>query len=235
MEHKAIKISFKSEKEGSFSARIATLNVVDSDGDITKSGAFPAGKEVVVSAYQHGSWQGTLPVGKAVIREEGNDVIADGEFNLATVSGKEHYEAVKFTGDLQEWSYGFWPTKWRIDEVEGKEVRILEAVDPVEISPVLKGAGVGTATLGIKTLPYAEHFEAVLAAVKDVSERTKLLADLRRKEGRELSSAKREQVKELRAQLSALAAGLDELVEIPDSVTLRGLFMQNQKTLMEVH
>jgi phage head maturation protease len=234
MEHKAIKISFKSDKEGSFSAVIATLNVEDSDGDITEPGAFPTGKELVVSAYQHGSWQGALPVGKAVIREAGNLVIADGEFNLASVSGKDHYETVKFTGDLQEWSYGFWPTKWRKEEREGKEVRILEAVDPIEISPVLKGAGVGTATLGIKNLSFAEHFEVVLAAVKDVSERTKSLADLRRKEGRALSPAKREQVKELRAQLSALAAGMDELVEIPDSATMRGLFMNYQKTLTEV-
>lgn len=236
MEHKSIKIQFKAESEGAFTAQIATLDVVDSDGDLTKRGAFPEGKELVISAYQHGSWQGALPVGKAVIKEVGDAVIAEGQFNLSMESGREHYEAVKFTGSLQEWSYGFWPLKWNEQKINGEMIRILESVDPVEISPVLKGAGVGTATLGIKEegIPFTQHLETALAAVEGVVGRTKSLADLRRKEGRELSSAKREQVKEIRAQLSALAADLDELVEIPDSATVRGLYMNYQKTLSEV-
>jgi hypothetical protein len=36
MEHKSIKIQFKEAQEGAFTAQIATLNVVDSDGDLTR-------------------------------------------------------------------------------------------------------------------------------------------------------------------------------------------------------
>ena len=196
--------------------------MIDSDGDLTKAGAFPAGKELLISAYQHGSWQGALPVGKAVIREIGDAVIAEGQFNLNSVSGREHYEAVKFTGGLQEWSYGFWPVKWNMEEVDGKQVRILESVDPIEISPVLKGAGIGTATLTIKDndgATFVQHFETALAAVAGVVERSKSLADLRRKEGRTLSQANRSRIKELQAQLNALSTELQSLLDETDNTS----------------
>lgn len=241
MEHKSIKIQFKEAQEGAFTAQIATLNVVDSDGDLTKSGAFPTGKELLISAYQHGSWQGALPVGKAVIREIGDAVIAEGQFNLNSASGREHYEAVKFTGSLQEWSYGFWPVKWNMEEIDGKQVRILESVDPVEISPVLKGAGVGTATLAIKEddgAPFAQHFETALAAVVGVVERSKSLADLRRKEGRTLSQANRNRIKDLQSQLNTLSAELQTLLDETDTASksvVGSLYLAFSRTLRNLN
>ena len=108
LEHKSFTgMELKADKPGSFTARIATLDVIDKDGDVTIAGAFPAGKTILISAYQHGSWSGGLPVGKGVIREAGSEVFVDGEFNLKTETGKEHYETVKFSPELTEWSYGF--------------------------------------------------------------------------------------------------------------------------------
>ena len=241
MEHKSIKIQFKEGHEGSFIAQIATLNVIDSDSDLTKPGAFPAGKELLISAYQHGSWQGALPVGKAVIKEIGDAVIAEGQFNLNSVSGREHYEAVKFTGSLQEWSYGFWPVKWNMEEIDGKQVRILESVDPVEISPVLKGAGVGTATLAIKEddgATLAQQFETALAAVTGLLQRSRSLADLRRKEGRTLSQANRNRIKELQAQLNDLSAELQSLLDETDSTSksvVGSLYLAYTRTLRNLN
>lgn len=151
MERKAIEIELKADKEGSFTARIATLNVVDGDGDITLPGAFPEGKEVLVSAYQHGSWMGALPVGKAIIKETDEQVLAEGEFNLKTQGGRDHYEAVKFSMQLQEWSYGFEILEAEDGDYEGSKVRYLKKVEPFEISPVLLGSGVDTGTLAIKS------------------------------------------------------------------------------------
>lgn len=94
-------IELKKDKPGFFTARIATLKVVDKDGDLTLPGAFPEGKEILISAYQHGSWTGALPVGKGVIHELGDEVIVEGEFNLKSSTGKEHYETVKFAPDLR--------------------------------------------------------------------------------------------------------------------------------------
>jgi len=223
-ERKSITLELKAEEEGAFTARIATLDVIDHDGDLTRPGAFPK-KDVLVSAYQHGSWNGALPVGKATIREEGNAAIAEGKFNLATTTGRDHYEAVKFAGDKQEWSYGFKVIGSAPDkEIEAyakehdgaRPVRIITKVEPYEISPVLLGAGINTQTLGIKAgLPYSDEAEAALAAVESWVERTKSLADLRRKEGRDLSEGNRKRLEALIEPLSSIKADLEGLLTEP--------------------
>ena len=176
IEHKAIILKLDDEKEGSFTARIATLDVIDLDGDVTLASAFPDGKVILISAYMHASWMGSLPVGKAVIREEKGEVLGDGEFNLKTDSGMEHYQAVKFSGELQEWSYGFKILEVGSDkEVEAwvkahggaRPDRIIKKLDPFEMSPVLLGAGIDTATLSIKSRTnIKERYEAICATLE---------------------------------------------------------------------
>ena len=146
-------IELKKDKPGHFVARIATLNVIDKDGDVTLPGAFPEGKEILIPAYQHGSWMGELPVGKGVVHEKGEEVLVEGDFNLNTTGGKDTYETVKFSPELQEWSYGFRILEKDEDtEFNGNHVwRILKKVDVFEASPVLRGAGMNTATLAVKS------------------------------------------------------------------------------------
>ena len=213
-------IELKKDKPGSFTAKIATLNVIDHDGDVTLPGAFPKGKQILISSYMHASWRGALPVGKGVIREEGNDVFVDGEFNLNTDIGKEHYETVKFAPELQEWSYGFIVVETAEDTEWNKNPkvwRVLKAVDPFEASPVLRGAGIDTRTLSIKTekdgLPYNNEAETVLAAVNDFIVRTKSLADLRKKDNRELSAANRERLTSLQKSLADLSGEIVSLLK----------------------
>lgn len=222
-------IELKKDKPGAFTARIATLNVIDKDGDVTVPGAFPEGKTILISSYMHGSWMGELPVGKGVIHEKGDDVLVEGDFNLKSDTGKEHYETVKFAPELQEWSYGFRVIEAEEDtEYEGNHVqRILKKLDVFEASPVLRGAGMNTATLAIKKekeegTTYAEQAETALAAVKELVSRTKSLADLRRKEGRELSTANRERISALRADMGETEAMLKALLEIPEAEDDRG-------------
>ncbi len=216
IERKGIKVELKEGPDGSFTARIATLNIRDKDNDITIPGAFEQGKTVLVSAYMHGSWMGKLPVGKATIKESGNDVIAEGQFNLKTTEGRDTYEAVKFAPELQEWSYGFYPTEHAEGEGADAGARILKKVDVKEISPVLVGAGVNTGVLAIKNksegVTYAEQAEAALAAVTDLAGRTKSLADLRLKEGRTLSPANRTRIQEVADALVKVEAGLKALL-----------------------
>lgn len=219
-------IELKADKPGTFVARIATLNVIDKDGDVTVPGAFPAGKSILISAYQHGSWDGALPVGKGIIKERGNEVIVEGEFNLTTATGKEHYETVKFAPELQEWSYGFSVQEAETEtEWEGNAVyRILKKVDVFEASPVLRGAGMGTGVLSIKKegMTFAEQAEAVLAAVTELLERSKSLADLRRKEGRDLSQNTRDSLARLQGEIGSILHPFDEkgfltLIELQNS------------------
>jgi phage head maturation protease len=226
-ERKSITVDWKAGgTEGEFTARIATLDVIDHDGDVTLPGAFPEGKELLVSAYQHGSWMGALPVGKAVIHEDGADVIAAGSFNLKTSTGRDTYEAVKFTGNLQEWSYGFSVlgrgsdeeiASWAQAHGGAMPQRIIKKNDPYELSPVLLGAGINTQTLGIKAgLPYADEAEAALAAVNAFAERTKSLADLRRKEGRDLSDPNKQRIEALLKSLAGVQEELNDLLAVDD-------------------
>jgi HK97 family phage prohead protease len=207
MERKTFQgIEFKKDKPGHFTARIATLNVIDKDGDVTVAGAFPDGKEILLSAYQHGSWMGSLPVGKAVIREKDGEAVIEGEFNLNSQTGKEHYETAKFAPQLQEWSYGFTILKSGEDERDGEKVRVLEKLDVFEASQVLLGAGVNTAVLTIKShnLTYADESDQTLACLDAHIERTESLADLRVKEGRSLSEEKCNHIKSLIDRLQKL-------------------------------
>jgi HK97 family phage prohead protease len=137
--------------EGKVTAVFATLNVKDSDGDVTLKGAFEEGAPVRVSAYNHASWkEGHLPVGKGTIREDGDEAIADLQFFLNTTAGRDTFEVVKQTADLQEWSYGFDVLDSEPGQKDGEKVTFLKSLKVHEVSPVILGAGIGTRTLTAK-------------------------------------------------------------------------------------
>ena len=145
---------------GKGTAVIATLNVIDKDGDVTMPGAFGDQHAVVVPTH---NWN-HVPLGKATIREEGNEVLADFQLNLDIQAAREWHSALKFdlaNGDaLQEWSYGFTIKDSSIGDFDGESVRFLKSVDVHEISPVLLGAGEGTRTLAVKSAKAAPVHEA---------------------------------------------------------------------------
>jgi len=142
------------DEAGSFRAVFATLGVVDHHGDIIMPGSIEQGAKVRVSAYNHASWGGALPVGKGDIAEVGNELVATGKFFLDTSNGAETYKTIKNLGDLGEWSFGFdiIEKDYQQDEATGREYRRLKKLKVYEVSPVLLGAGVGTRTTDIKAL-----------------------------------------------------------------------------------
>lgn len=140
----------KDETKGEVKAVFATLNVEDKDRDVTKPGAFTNGQPVVISAYDHKSWDGALPVGKGMIHEVGNQAVFEGKFFLNTTGGRDTFNTVKELGDQCEWSYGYNVDDSEPGTHEGKSVRILKKMTVFEVSPVLRGAGEGTRTLSAK-------------------------------------------------------------------------------------
>ena len=153
---KSLTLALDGEQEGSFTARIATLApAVDKDGDVTLPGAFKDGQRVLVSAYQHGSWGGALPIGDGVIATDQGAAYVKGRFWLNTQLSRDTYEAVKAAGDLQQYSYGYNILGASTDPGELAAYpgasQILKSLDVIEISPVLVGAGVNTGTLSIKS------------------------------------------------------------------------------------
>ncbi len=150
-ERKSLRVEIKDAEKGIVRAAFATLESKDKDNDYTLPGAFGK-QQVLVSSYGHGSWMGKLPVGKGTISEKDGEAVADLQFFMSTQHGREHFEVVKETGDLQEWSYGFDVKKTgeiTEDLREKGVVRVLEKLKVHEVSPVLKGAG-DTRTLAVK-------------------------------------------------------------------------------------
>lgn len=218
VETKRLEVKLEGDK-GEVRAVIATLNVVDKDGDFTERNAF--GRQMVeISSYGHGSWKGKVPLGGGVIYEVGDEAIFEGRFNLKSQAAAEHYSHLMFMKEnfpdkQTEWSYGFDKIEWAYKDEGDRRLRVLKKVKAYEVSPVLLGAGVNTRTLDVKEAgtKFVEQVEAALAANSAMIERAKSLADLRVMEGRSLSTANRERLTKLLEGIKAGAVDLGALLQ----------------------
>ena len=153
-----VRVEIKDGDKGTFVAMFSAFNVKDHDGDVTVPGAFEDGAKMPVSAYGHSSWEGALPVGVAKIKTTDSEAQAHGQFFLDTQTGLDTFTTVKALSSegLGEWSYGYDATKRSFGEwpKEGDgpkdQVRFLEQLKVHEVSPVLRGAGIGTHTVSAK-------------------------------------------------------------------------------------
>lgn len=207
----------KLDDGGTGLARIATLSAVDSDGDTYARGAF--GEQQVKVLPAHDSM--AVPIGRARVFEREDEALAEFRLNLDTAAGREWHAALKFDFEsgqpLQEWSYGFRIVDSSTEVRDGQRVRVLKKLKVHEISPVVLGAGVGTATLALKgrAVPFGEQLIAAIAEVRDIAGRAREIKALREKDGRALSPERVDQLKDLTAacgELAAAAAELDALV-----------------------
>ncbi len=148
----AVRVEIKDADKGEVDLVFSTFDVIDSDGDVTLAGAFEDGKKVPVSAYGHTSWEGALPVGIATLRQTPREGQANARFFLDTPDGAATFKTVKrlHADGIGEWSYGYVPEEFHFGDWEGQQARFLTKVQVDEVSPVLKGAGVGTRTLQAK-------------------------------------------------------------------------------------
>lgn len=168
----------QTDNEGSFEAIIATLDVVDADGDIIVPGAFQNATVSVLPAHnsQH------VPLGKAKMEDRDNKAIAVGQFNLDVKAAKEWHKALQFDLEnppaIQEWSFAYRVVESEMETRDEEEVRILKKMDVMEVSPVLRGAGVGTGTIAAKQR-FVDQLETTLKALEDTLERAKSIAELR--------------------------------------------------------
>lgn len=131
---------------GEFTAVFSTFNVVDHDGDVTIAGAFEE-QEVIIEPWNH-SWN--LPAGKGTIKSDEEKAWVEGQFFLDTEAGRENYQTVKNLGVLQEWSYTFNILEKEEGVQNDQGVTFLRKLDVVGVSPVTRGAGIGTRTVDIK-------------------------------------------------------------------------------------
>lgn len=150
-------------------ARLAQLSAIDSDGDTYQPGAFSwpeGGGQWVMMIPAHD--RRAMPFGKAWVFEEGDWALADFTLNLDTEAGRQWYAALKFdlkTGEpVQEYSYGYQTLDADSAQRGSAWSRRLKKLKLDEISPVLRGAGVGTGTIAIKSAELKEAKFAPLIA-----------------------------------------------------------------------
>lgn len=181
MQTKSLTIE-KMDEAGTGLARIARLSAVDSDGDTYERGAFAwkeGGGQWVQILPAHD--RRAMPLGKAWIYEDGDQALAQLHLNLETQAGKDWHATLKFdlaTGNpVQEWSYGYQVLDADFQVRGEQRVQVLKRLDVDEISPVIRGAGVGTGTLSMKdfgSIKSAElkekHFAPLIAALGELAQ-----------------------------------------------------------------
>lgn len=133
-------------------ARIATLNTVDLQGDVTVTGAVGSGQDVLIGQWNHGSFEkGLLPAGKGRVREEGDYLVLRGQFFMDTIVGRETFLTLKAMVN-SPWSYGYNIAEADRGSFKGEFVRFLRKLVINEASPVMQAAGVGTGTVQLSSL-----------------------------------------------------------------------------------
>lgn len=214
-------IEVKDYDAGVVEAVFSKFNIRDLDGDVTLKEAFTPNTQVKISAYNHGSWEGgNLPVGVGTIEVRDDCAVLRGRFFLNTTAGRDTFEVVKGLGDLGEWSYGFTVAEHDIDTFEGKQSRILKKLNVYEVSPVLKGAGIGTETLSVKSqgASFTGQCEQVLTELKTLNGRGAEILVKRREEGKALGSESTELLTEIRGELTKLQELVAEPTEESEAV-----------------
>lgn len=219
IEHKAIDAEIKLDEAGAFEAAIATFDAIDADRDIVKPGAFGDAVVSVLPAHDSGS----VPLGKVQVKERGNIAVAVGGFNLEISAARDWSAALKFDlanpPAVQQWSWGFIiPEGGSTIEThdDGEPVRIINKADVFEVSPVLRGASVGTGTLSAKSeggepIPLVEQIKGATGTVGELVARIREIAESRKaKDGRGLGPDVRIATVEVAEEVSKL---LDQLAE----------------------
>jgi hypothetical protein len=188
VKHHNAGIDLKSAPAGQVSAVIASLGVIDNDGDIAFAESFTDGEEVIISPWNHSSMGvgGQLPVGKGRIRVTPTEVLLDGEWFMANATARESFEVIRSVGASMPWSYGYLvessePITW-----EGKSANHLKKVHVYEASPVSRAAGIATRTLAAKDAEAKEIAER--EHIRFILERWRLPGSNRDAEAREIAA-----------------------------------------------
>lgn len=134
---------------GHVEAIFSVYGNVDLDGDILMPGAVADGTEIVVSAWNHASWQpGILPLGRGAIRTSDAEATVSADF-FNTSAANDTLEVLRGLGELGQWSFGFRVLEAEHVNIDGKRVQLLHSVDVTEASPVLLASNPRTRTLAV--------------------------------------------------------------------------------------
>ena len=150
------------DPEGTVYARLATLNVIDHDGDIIRPKA--VGKQKVNAGLHNHGGSNPTPAGYGDTYEEDDAAYARLTYITDTWAGRETYTYLKAMADAKrpvEWSMRYYVTNGR--PLPEKDPLYQPPVEPfrdppfeikkmeiIDVDPVSKGAGIDTATIAAK-------------------------------------------------------------------------------------
>ena len=226
------------DKKGSVLVEFATLNVIDADGDVTLPGFFGEQEAAIIHAHR----RDRAALGKGRIFEKGDKAIFDGRYFLSTDAGKQAYLTVKEMGSLQEWSYSLRivPGGAKLGMFDDRNVRFLQPVEDGgpgvqvdEVSTVLKGAGVDTRTVAIKSdgLRFVDQAEKVAQAAELLFTRAEEIKQMRAEKGSTLGDEALARLAVVKTRLENVATMLTDLTYEPSPVDPSLMFMEARRTL----
>lgn len=134
---------------GSVSAAFSVFGNIDGDNEIVMPGAIEDGAEIVISQFNHASWQpAILPIGKGRIRTTRDSAIVEADmFDIP--AARDTITVLKGLGESGRWSFGFDVLNFNDVTAEGRRVRLLTKLRVHEASPVLVPANDATRTLAV--------------------------------------------------------------------------------------
>lgn len=162
-------LDIKSAAEGTVMARFASLETIDLDGDVVAAGSIGHQSDIILESWGHAY---TLPpAGVGRVYEEGLQAVFEGQFFMDSQVGRDNFAALQKLNKA-EWSFTF-------DVLESKPLRTgrrLERLKILGVSPVLKGAGIATRTLELKSggrtwLPIGKSRAEIDAAIWQAEKR----------------------------------------------------------------
>ena len=214
----------EAKADGTGSAVIATLGVIDSDLDVTEPGFF--GKQTTIMLPTH-DWS-HVPIGKGQVHEEGDLAVVDYKMHMEIPAARDWAVAIsedfKNPPALQQYSYGYTvqPGGSREGEFNGRHVRFLQPKDDGspggrvhEFSPVVLGAGEGTRTLSAKAT-LLDQLQSTVEQAKSAIARATEVAALREKDGRSLGTESQTQLESLSTTLLDLKSAIDTMIRLSD-------------------
>lgn len=223
------------EYAGTIEGYAAGILNIDRAGDMILPGAFAADLPRFLSegviCWQH-DWM--APIGKPTeAREDGYGLFSKAQISNTT-QGRDCMTLIKdgvvkklsigYRVQDYEWvdragliaflpSLGLTPEKQasilqQYDEMELSELFLLKRIKLYEWSPVTIPANPNASITGAKGLPFADHSAAVIAAVRELSERVKSIHALRTEQGNRANPQHVELCKRLLADFDLLSTEL---------------------------
>ena len=202
------------------SGYLSTFGNLDNGGDIVLPGAFDAslasGRKVKF-LFGHNDEKVLGP--PLQLRVDDHGLFATGRISRTQLGADIH--TLLLDGAIDAWSIGYLPTDVGFKESDDERglIRLLKAVDLFEGSLVAVPMNEAAVVTGVKQqrpgdgLDYEQHAAALLDGVEEFLGRTRHGAERRAKEGRAISTARRQRMAGVSGSLRQAADEIDAMLE----------------------